>query len=452
MSAVFTSLLLVMLGCADYGGKTASTPFSMEELTSRTFSFFWETADTVYYQIPDRYPTQPFSSIAATGFGLSSYLVGIEKGYVSRQEGADRVLATLEALWALPQGADSAEVSGYRGFFYHFLTMDEATRFKNVELSTIDTGLLMAGILSCQSFFDRESDSESRIRNLADSLFQRVEWNWAMQKDGYMSMGWRPEKGFIPAKWQGYNEAMVLILMAMGSPSHPIPDSSWAKWCETYQWIDFYEPHLNFTPLFGHQYSHMFVDFRGIQDEYMRNKGSDYFENSQIATLANQDYCIRNPQGFNGYSNRQWGLTACDGPGDGEQVELKGDTIDFHGYMARGASGRRIRDDGTLAPTAVGGSIPFLPDSCIQSLEFMWNTYYDNLVGEYGFKDAFNLTYPGGWFDHEYLGIDQGPILIMAENHRSELIWNIMKKNPYIIAGLEKAGFSGGWLNRMEKS
>lgn len=418
----------------------------MEEMKSRTFQFFWETADSVYYQIPDRYPSQPFSSIAATGFGLTSYLVGIENGYVTRESAAERVEATLSALWEMPQHENSDSVSGYKGFYYHFLTVDKAERFKEVELSTIDTGLLMAGVLSVQSYFDGESEIETNIRALADQLYRRVEWDWAMQEDGLMSMGWRPERGFIEAKWTGYNEAMVLLLMAMGSPTHPIADSSWRKWCETYQWMDFYQPHINFTPLFGHQYSHMYIDFRGIQDEYTRDKNIDYFQNSRIATLANQDYSIRNPMGFTGYSNRQWGLTACDGPGHGSSTVINGKEINFTGYMARGASGRDVRDDGTLSPTAVGGSIPFLPDTCILTLEHLWNTHYDSLIGEYGFKDAFNLSIPGEWYDYEYLGIDQGPILIMAENHETELVWNLMKKNPYILEGLRKAGFTGGWL------
>lgn len=418
----------------------------MEELKARTFRFFWETADSVFWQIPDRYPSEPFSSIAATGFGLTSYLVGIENGYVDRATAAARVEATLNALWAMPQHPYSDSVSGYKGFFYHFLTMDQGHRFKEVELSTIDTGLLMAGVLSVQSYFDGQSPTERNIRSLADQLYRRVEWDWAMQEDGLMSMGWRPETGFIEAKWTGYNEAMVLLIMAMGSPTHPIADSSWRKWCETYEWIDFYQPHINFTPMFGHQYSHMYIDFRGIQDEYTREKNTDYFKNSTIATLANQDYAIRNPAGFTGYSHRQWGLTACDGPGHGTTALVNGQEIAFTGYMARGVSGQHVRDDGTLSPTAVGGSIPFLPDTCILTLEQLWNSHYDHLVGEYGFKDAFNLSFPGEWYDFEYLGIDQGPILIMAENHETELVWNIMKKNPYIIEGLKRAGFTGGWL------
>lgn len=442
-------LLSLTFSCTSVSSEKNNNLFSVEEMKSRTFQFFWETADSVYYQIPDRYPSQPFSSIAATGFGLTACLVGIENGYVDREAASKRVEATLQALWEMPQHENAEVVSGYKGFYYHFLTIDKAERFKDVELSTIDTGLLMAGVLSVQSYFDGNNETETSIRALADQLYRRVEWDWAMQEDGFMSMGWRPERGFIEAKWSGYNEAMVLLIMAMGSPTHQIADSSWRKWCETYEWMDFYEPHLNFAPLFGHQYSHMYIDFRGIQDAYTKGKNTDYFQNSRIATLANQDYAIRNPNGFDGYSNRQWGLTACDGPGHGTSAMVNGQEVNFTGYMARGVSGQDLRDDGTLSPTAVGGSIPFLPDTCILTLEHLWNTYYDSLVGEYGFKDAFNLSYPGEWYDNEYLGIDQGPILIMAENHESELVWNLMKKNPYIIEGLRKAGFTGGWLESL---
>ncbi len=444
------SLWLTLSACQDSPAPPSASalrvPFSLEELQSRTFRFFWETADTAFYQIPDRWPSVPFSSIAGTGFGLTSYLVGVERGYLTRDQAAERVHKTLNALWKMKQGPEPTGVSGYKGFFYHFLTPDEAVRFKEVELSTIDTGLLMAGVLSAQSYFDKDAGLEPEIRALADSLYLRVEWDWAMLDNSYMSMGWHPEKGFIPSHWKGYNEAMVLLLIAMGSPTHPIPDNAWEKWCETYVWADYYQPHVNFSPLFGHQYSHMYVDFRGIRDDYMQAKGMDYFENAKIATLANQDYCIRNPKGFDGYSHLEWGLSACDGPGHGVSKVINGQEIQFTGYWARGASALEENDDGTLTPTAVGGSIPFLPDTCLATLDHLWTTHYDSLVGEYGFKDAFNRSFPGGWYDFEYLGIDQGPILIMAENHRSGLIWETMKKNPYLQAGLRRAGFRGGWL------
>ena len=429
-------------------------PFSLHELKKRSFRYFWDLADPVNFQVLDRYPAKTFSSIAATGFGLTSYIVGAENGYVTRPQAAERVLNTLRVLKSLPQGPDASGVSGYKGLFYHFLTLDKALRFKNVELSTIDTGLLMAGVLSTMSYFDQDTPVEKEIRELADFLFRRVEWDWAMDGKNTMSMGWHPESGFIKAQWVGYNEAMVLLIMAMGSPTHPIPAESWQEWCRPYQWATYQgQEHLNFDPLFGHQYSQMYIDFRGIQDPYMKSKGINYFENSRRATYANRAYCIANPGGFKGYSKNQWGLTACDGPAY-EQRQVNGKTIQFRDYSARGACSIQVVDDGTIAPTAAAGSIPFAPEICIPALKYMWKTHYHDLVDEYGFRDAFNLTYvwgkdkEKGWFDPDYIGIDQGPIVLQIENHQSELVWNIMKKNPYIIAGLRKAGFSGGWLDK----
>ena len=451
---IITSLLLFSYSCKSPEVSDSEYKAFLSDLKQRTFNFFWDQVDLPTYNIPDRYPTKRFTSIAATGFGLPSYIVGIENNYITREEGASRVLNTLEWFWNSEQGPEESGVTGYKGFYYHFLTYGDGVRYKNVELSTIDTGLLMAGILTAQSFFIQNNETENRIRELADSLYLRVQWDWAMNSNEWMSMGWRPEKGFIPAKWDGYNEAMILIVLAMGSPTYPIHDSAWNSWCKTYEWDEFYgNEHLNFTPLFGHQYSHMFIDFRGIQDEYMREKGIDYFENSRLATHSNRAYCIDNPKGFENYSGDIWGLTACDGPKSQKQV-VNGDTIQMWTYKARGASAHRIVDDGTIAPTAAGGSIPFAPEICIPALYSMKKTYGDKIYDEYGFRDAFNLTFIDQetgrkeWFDHDYLGIDQGPILIQLENYQTELIWKTLKNNQYIINGLKKAGFTGGWLNR----
>jgi hypothetical protein len=452
---ILSLLLLLNPGCNQSRQGSSSDPARdefIDDLKNRTFNYFWELAGESNWQIPDRYPQKAFTSIAATGFGLASYIVGIENDYISREEGADRVYNTLNWLWHSKQGPESEGITGYKGFYYHFLNYDTGTRHKTVELSTIDTGLLMAGILACQSYFENDITIEKDIRALADSLFLRVEWDWAMNGQEHMSMGWHPEQGFIPAKWTGYNEAMILIIMAMGSPTHPIHDTAWNSWCKTYQWADFYGyEHVNFTPLFGHQYSHIFIDFRGIQDDYMSEKGIDYFENSIRATLSNRAYCIDNPSGFKGYSSDIWGLTACDGPGLTKQLAGQ-DTIQFWGYRARGASSRGVVDDGTIAPTAAGGSVPFAPDDCIEALMSMKNQFGDLLYYEYGFKDAFNLTFQcdnkdkPGWFDTDYIGIDQGPILLQIENDQTGLVWNIMKKNKYIVSGLKRAGFTGGWL------
>jgi len=244
---------------------------------------------------------------------------------------------------------------------------------------------------------------------------------------------------------------MILYILALGSPTHTIPAESWKSWTDTYQWTTYQgQEFVNFGPLFGHQYSHMYIDFKGIQDEYMRAKKIDYFENSRRATYANRQYCITNAAGFTGYGNNVWGLTACDGPGNNNKANPN---VAFQGYNARGASQFYLQDDGTVAPTAAGGSIAFAPEICIPALKEMRSRYGEKLYGEYGFKDAFNLSIvykdgSAGWYDQDYLGIDQGPILLQIENHRSGLIWNVMKKNQYIRAGLKKAGFTGGWLDQ----
>lgn len=452
---ILICILLLMVSACNSGPKQLDKMTKEEfisDLKFRTFNYFWYVIDTPTMQTPDRYPTNNFSSIAATGFAFPAYIIGIENKFISRQEGAERVLATLRWLLKSKQGPEAEGVTGYKGFYYHFLNYGSGTRFKTVELSTIDTGLLMAGILTSMTYFDADNAVENEIRSIADSLYKRVEWDWAMNGREFMSMGWHPERGFLSSEWTGYNEAMILLLMAMGSPTHPIADSSWNSWCKNYQWAgEGNLAHVNFEPLFGHQYSHMFVDFKGISDEYMKNKGIDYFENSRRATLYNRDYCIRNPNNFKGYSENVWGLTACDGPADVKQIVGK-DSVQFFSYRARGASYLHVVDDGTIAPTAAGGSIPFAPDECLNALYTIYNMYGDKMYHEYGFKDAFNLTYENaqlnqqGWFDPDYLGIDQGPILIQLENHQTGLIWSILKRNKYIVSGLKKAGFTGGWL------
>lgn len=432
---------------------TISSTFSLDELERRTFHYFWDLALEGNLQIPDRYPTERFSSIAATGFGLAAYVIGSERGFVSRGAAAERVRNTLEVLLQMPQGPEESLVSGYKGFFYHFLTNDKGLRYRQVELSSIDTGLLMAGVLTVMSYFKGDDLLEREIRELAQRLYKRVEWNWFMLDSGRLSMGYHPEKGFLEVDWRGYNEAMILLVLALGSPTHPIPQESWTTWCSTYEWDEFYgQEHVNFSPLFGHQYSQMFIDFRGIKDSYMKAKGIDYFENSRRATYANRAYCIDNPLSCRSYSAKVWGLTACDGPMD-RKIKLPVNSRKYMDYAARGASSRHIIDDCTIAPTAAGGSIPFAPEICIPALKEMWEKYHPDLVGKYGFKDAFNLDFvygegnENGWFDIDYLGIDQGAILIQLANHKDGIIWNTLRENPYIIEGLKKAGFAGGWLD-----
>ena len=439
---------------------TARHTAFLDTLQRRTFNWFWETTDARTGLTPDRWPTRSFSSVAAIGFALTAYPIGVERGYVTREQAAERTLNTLRFLYNAPQGSQATNVTGYKGFFYHFLDMETGYRFQTVELSTIDTSLLLAGALFCQSYFDGSASSEIAIRAYADSLYRRIEWPWAITKPPVLSMGWHPEKGFINAHWEGYDEAMIVYILAFGSPTHPIDPAAWNAWTSTYRWADFYGyDHVNFAPLFGHQYSHIWVDFRGIQDAYMRGKGIDYFENSRRATLSQRAYAIANPAGWKDYGADIWGLTAVDGPLD-VTLNIDGRSRQFFTYRARGAAAGEITDDGTLGPTAAGGSIPFAPEVTMRSLVAMREKYGDNLFTSYGFLDSFNPTFDVdvtpqhgkvvsgvGWFDTDYLGIDQGPIVAMIENYRSDLIWKTMKKNPYIVSGLKKAGFTGGWLS-----
>lgn len=460
--------MLTACGGPQEGGSTSSPPPNQESfldiVEQRTFNFFWETTNAQNGLTPDRWPTPSFSSVAAVGFALTAYPVGVERGYVSRADAAARTLTTLRFFWHAPQGPDPTGISGYKGFFYHFLDMQTGERYQDVELSSIDTALLMAGVLTAQQYFDGADSTETQIRALADSLYRRVQWNWMQPRPPLIAMAWKPGggsySGFLGADYTGYNEAMILYILALGSPTFPVDSTAWSAYTSTYDWASFQgQTYVNFAPLFGYQYSHVWVDFRGIRDAFMRGKSIDYFENSRRATLAQRSYAEQNPDGWRGYGSNFWGLTACDGPGDFQQV-IGGRTRTFRGYWARGVAAGAVRDDGTLAPTAAGGSIAFAPDVVLPALQAMERQYGDKLFGKYGFLDAFNPTLtdssapihsgtivPGnGWFDTDYLGIDQGPIVTMIENYRSGLIWQLMRQNPYIVRGLCRAGFQGGWL------
>jgi hypothetical protein len=433
----------------------------VDSLQARTFAYFWETTNPRNGLAPDRWPNPPFASIAAIGFALTAYPIGVERGWISRADAAERTLTTLQFMWRLPQGTDAVALAGDRGFFYHFLDIETGLRYRNTELSTIDTALLLAGALVVQQYFDRSEAREASIRAYADSLYRRAEWPYFLRDlRPLITMAWRPERGFGPHAYRGYDEAMILYVLALGSPTHPIEPEAWSAFTSTYQWAEFQGfAHLNFPPLFGHQYSHVFIDFRDIRDAYMRSRGIDYFENSRRATLSQRQYAIANPGRWADYGADIWGLTASDGPTD-TTIVIDGMARRFHTYWARGAAAPYVNDDGTIAPTAAGGSIPFAPEVTMRALVVMRERYGDNLYTRYGFLDAFNATLrdttvrlrrgrtvPGqGWFDDNYIGIDQGPIVAMIENHRSALVWELMKKSPYIVRGLCRAGFTGGWI------
>lgn len=442
-------------------GLTAAQASFLDSLEERSFRFFWDLSDSTTGLTPDRWPSKSFYSVGAVGFALTAYPIGAERGYVSRGRAARRTLATLRYFMASRQDTARAGSVGYRGFYYHFLDRKTGTRFQDVELSSIDTGLLLAGALFCQSYFDRPYPIETSIRSCAESLYARVDFPWLQVRPPTLCLGWGPESGFMPYDWRGYNETMIYHILAMGSPTHPVGPEVWPAYVQGYKWGAFQgREQLGFAPLFGHQYSHVWIDFRGIRDDFMRLHHSDYFRNSMQATLSQRDYALRNPAGWRGYGKRLWGLTACDGPVNGKQT-VDGREREFHTYDARGASHERISDDGTVAPTAAAGSVPFAPREVAEALMAMRQDYGSYVYGKYGFYDALNPTLRGsekvdaghivpgvGWFDTDYLGIDQGPIVAMIENHRSGLVWKFMRRNPHIVRGLKAAGFRGGWLDK----
>jgi len=435
----------------DTGSSFIWDPF-LDTLQTRTIRFFLDATNPKIGLTPDRYPSPSPSSIAAVGFALTSYPIAAEHGIISRAAAAERTLTTLRTLIFLPQGEQRSGTGGQRGLYYHFVDVATGVRVWDCELSTIDTGLLMAGILFSQSYFGRSDSREDSIRAFADSLYLRVDWRWAMDDAPGILLGWTPEHGFIRSTWHGYDEAMILYLLALGSPTHPVPATAWEHYTSTYKWAMYLgDEFVSFGPLFGHQYSHCWIDYRGIQDAYMRAKGIDYFENSRRATRTHRTYAQQNPRGWRDYSGEIWGFSACDGPGY-KVVEIGGVKKTFLAYGARGVSFDWVSDDGTITPTAAGGSVAFAPDICVTALKVMRTKYGERLWREYGFADSFNPTFPNpetgetGWFDRDYLGIDQGPIVIMIENLRNGFVWEVMKKNQYIVRGLQRAGFTGGWL------
>ena len=466
-SAAFAAVLSVCACAARAPGPPAAAgplPALFDDIQARTFRYFWELSDPKTGLVPDRHPRPSPSSIAAVGFALTAYPIGVERRYVTRAEAAARVLATLRFFDQAPQGPEPGGRTGHKGFFYHFLDMKTGLRSgPRVELSTIDTTLLLAGVLFCQSYFDGPPAEERAIRDLAERIYSRVDWSWAAPRPPIVSMGWRPEVGHYEAEWRIYDESMILYVLALGSPTHPLPDDAWRAYTANRR-LDEYrgQTHVNFAPLFGHQYSHVWIDFRGIVDDSMAAKGLDYFENSRRATLAQRAYAIANPGGWKGYGPNVWGLTACDGPG--AKAVVNGRAVEFWGYRARGAAFGEETDDGTLAPTAALGSLPFAPEIVVPAVLEMHGRYGGHLYSTYGFLDAFNPSVPDGtpvregrvvpgegWFDTDYLGIDQGPILAMVENHRNGFVWRVMKRNLHVQRGLLRAGFRGGWLEAVRQ-
>ena len=421
----------------------------LRDIQRGAFNYFLHESNRANGLVIDKTSANWPASIAATGLALTSYPVGIERGFVSRAEAVERILTTLRFFWKSKQGSEP-DATGYRGFYYHFLDMQTGARAWECELSTVDSALLFGGMLTCAAYFDRDTTEEREIRELGEHLYARADWCWALNGGPTVTHGWKPESGFLPFRWEGYDEAMLLYVLALGSPTHPIPASSYDTWTTTYEWKTIYDIDFLYAgPLFTHQLSHVWIDFRGIQDAFMRERGMDYFENSRRATRIQQEYAIRNPNGYNHYGEYCWGITASDGPGETTRL-IDGIQREFLDYCARAVPFGP--DDGTIAPWAVIASLPFAPDIVLPTLAD-FGRYRRQGDDKYGFKATFNPTFPdpggapNGWVSAWHFGLNEGPIVTMIENYESGLVWKLMRRCPHVSNGLRVAGFTGGWLS-----
>lgn len=415
----------------------------LDSIQYHTFLFFRDKVNAEKGLFKDRAADYAPSSIASTGFALPSLAVAVERNWMPREDAARITFNALHFLWNSEQSTNP-DATGYSGFYYHFLDMETGKRTWECELSSIDTGLLMMGVIFARNYYNQDSETEREIRSLAAKLLDRLDWSIFHMDDqtkqpGTISMGWRPEDGLINWGWFGYNEGLFLYILAAGTGMENV-ESSFDKWLASYKWHTPYPglSHVAFPPLFGHQFSHAFIDFRGLADKYMIEKGIDYFENSRIATLVQQQYAIQNPHGWKGYGQYCWGITASDGPGD----EYNFDGYEFLGYAGRGAAGPDYNyfDDGTIAPYASLSSLPFAPEVVFPTARYMIENKGDSIWGPYGFYDSFNQT--AGWVNNDVIGVAQGPMLVLIENFRTGLIWDHIMPDPIIQKGLRKLGFT----------
>lgn len=421
---------------------TADEETMLDSIQRKTFLFFLNEHHSDFGIVKDRTASWAPASIASTGFGLPSFAIGVERNWITRDQ-ASRITLNILSFFLNSEQSPEEKVTGYNGFFYHFLEMKAGKREWNCELSSVDTGLLMMGIIFARNYYDRDNEVEFKIRSIAELLLGRVEWNFLEMPDSgkfarQISMGWDPAKGLHHMGWSGYNEALFLYILAAGSGMKNA-EESYSSWLASYKWYTPYEglSHVAFPPLFGHQFSHAFIDFRGLADSYMKEKGIDYFENSRRATYVQRQYAIDNPRGWIGYDSLCWGITASDGPGGGYNFDGK----EFLGYAGRGTSGPDYNyfDDGTIAPYGPLSSLPFAPEIVFPTIRSINEKYGDKLWGKYGYYDSFNPT--AGWVNDDYIGIDQGPMLIMIENFRTGLVWDYVMKDPVIRKGLTILGF-----------
>ncbi len=423
----------------------------LDALQHDTFRYFLHEVDAASGLTLDSTAPGSHASIAAVGLALSSYPVGVERGFLVREEAAARTVATLRFFWNAPQGP-GPDAAGHRGFFYHFLEMRTGRRAWECELSTMDSALFFAGALTAAAYFDRGTLVEREIRSLADALYLRADWQWACDGGLAVTHGWKPGSGFLRYRWSGYSEALILYVLGLGSPTFPLARESYRAFASTYAWKEIYgSGFLYAAPLFVHQFPHIWIDFRGIRDAFMRSRGIDYFENSRRATFIQQRYAIRNPRRFRGYGEHCWGITAGEGPGPAMR-RVGGVTRRFFDYRARGAP--YGPDDGTLAPWAAIASLPFAPEIVVPTIQHLQRVHADT-KSAYGFLGSFNPTFPArsgrGWIAERYLGLNEGPIVLMIENHRTGLLWRLTRRCRHFVTGLRRAGFRGGWLGEARR-
>ena len=402
------------------------------ETTSRqAFTYFEEHANPQNGLVADSSRAGSPASIAATGMALSLYPVAAQRGWWRRERALQLTLNTLR-FFADSTQSEARDATGFGGFYYHFLDMASGERAWKCELSSIDSALLFAGMLTARAYFDRDTPDEREVRERAESLWARADWNWMCDESGAVSLGWKPKRGFLPYAWRGYNEGLLISILGLGSSSHPLPDNNWREWCSTYKWKKIYGHEFVYAgPLFTHQFPQMWLDLRGVRDEFMRAHDCDYFENSRRATFVQREYARRNPRAWVGYSQDNWGISASDGPGPATR-QWNGKLRRFAGYSARGVPWGA--DDGTLAPWAAIASLPFAPDIVMPLIHRLADDGPD-------FEATHNPSFDD-WVCAERLGINQGPMVAMIENHRSGLLWELMRDCDVVRRGLARAGFT----------
>ncbi len=384
----------------------------LEELEKANFQFFWEQGNPETGLVKDRCNTRTedkstVASIAATGFGLTALCIGQKRNYISFPEARDRVLQSLRFIWK--------KMPTHRGFYYHFADVKTGERTWESEISSIDTAMLLCGVLTCRQYF-----RHSEITRLAYEIFNRVEWTWLSEDTTLLPHGWTPEFGFLPYRWDYYSELMMMYLLGLGSSTHPLPVEAWNAWKRTTFEYDGLRYIGSYAPLFVNQYSQAWFDFRGERDKY-----ADYFRNSTIATEAHRRFCLELSKQFPDYSEDLWGITASDSE---------------HGYVVWGGPPQMGPIDGTVVPSAPAGSLPFLPAATLRVLKNMKNSYGEHCWCRYGFVNAFNpLT---NWYDTDVVGIDTGITMLMAENLRTNFVWNTFMKNKEAQIALQRAGFA----------